>query len=98
MSKNLGKLIEDIVNDAESTQITIFTSHLKIDGSLYSADGKCKDCNDCLLTLENALICRLEDYCVCNEEGCECNDYVCFRYDWFNVNVSEVVGFSVIRA
>lgn len=97
MHKNLLKSLKKIIDDNGTKKITIFTSHLKIDGHVFLAEGKCEECNDSYLTLENALICRLDDYCTCDDNGCECNDYVCFRYDWLNVCIEEITAFSIIQ-
>ncbi len=97
MSKKLLKTIDKIMESSESNKITVFTSHLKIDGNVFKAEGRCDECNDEYLTLENALICRLEDYCACDEDACECNDYICFRYDWLNVSIDDIVAFSIIQ-
>ena len=59
MSKKLLKTLDKIMDSSGSDKITVFTSHLKIDGRIFKAEGKCEECNDDYLTLENALICRL---------------------------------------
>lgn len=97
MSKKLLKTLDKIIESSGSTKITLFTQHLKIDGNVFKAEGRCEECNDDYLTLENALICRLEDYCVCDDDNCECDDYICFRYDWLNVNIDDITAFSIIR-
>ena len=65
-------------------------------GSVYKKDGHCEECHEDILALENALVCRLSDYCTCDEDNCDCDDYVCFRYDWLNVNVDEIVAFTIL--
>lgn len=97
MGKNLLKSIKKIIDDSGSNKITIFTSHLKIDGELFLSEGKCEECHDDFITLENALVCRLSDYCKCDGEKCECNDYVCFKYDWLNISIDNIVAFSIIK-
>lgn len=97
MGKNLIKSIKKIVEDNGTDKITIFTGHLKIDGRIFIPEGKCDECHDDFITLENALICRLEDYCTCDEDDCECNDYVCFRYDWLNVCIEDITAFSIVQ-
>lgn len=96
MSKPVSKAIYKIAEKNESDKIVIFTNHLKIDGNIYKKDGHCEECHEDILALENALVCRLSDYCTCDEDNCECNDYVCFRYDWLNVNVEDIVAFSIV--
>ena len=97
MSKNLLKSMGKIIEESGSNKITIFTGHLKIDGHLFLPEGKCEECHDDFITLEHALICRLSDYCTCNEDSCECNDYICFKYDWLNISISDIVAFSIIK-
>lgn len=97
MSKNLMKSLSKIIEESGTNKITIFTGHLKIDGNVFEPEGRCEECHENYLTLENALICRLDDYCACDDEGCECNDYICFRYDWLNVNINDIVAFSIVK-
>jgi len=97
MSKNLLKSIEKIVESNGSNKITIFTDTLKIDGNLFIPEGKCEECHDNFITLEGALLCRLNDYCTCEQEDCDCDDFVCFKYDWLNIAIDDIVAFSVIN-
>lgn len=97
MSKPISKAIYKIAEKNDAYKIVIFTHYLKIDGELYTNDTKCDECHEEVLPLQNALVCRLKDYCECDEENCDCNDYVCFRYDWLNVNIDEIVAFSIIQ-
>ncbi len=97
MSKHLLKSIKKITEEAGTTSITIFTNHLKIDGMLFLPEGRCEECHDDFITLENALACRLNDYCKCEGDKCECNDYVCFKYDWLNVAIDEIVAYSIVQ-
>lgn len=97
MPKHLIKSIEKIIEESGSNKITIFTNHLKIDGELFLPEGKCEECHDDFITLENALVCRLSDYCKCDGEECKCDDYVCFKYDWLNIAIDKIVTFSIIK-
>ena len=96
MAKNLIKSVEKIIDSSGISKITIFTSHLKIDGNVFRPEGKCEECNDDYITLENALVCRLNDYCTCEDDECKCNDYVCFKYDWLNIAIDKIVSFSIV--
>lgn len=96
MSKNLSDAILNIMKENAAQDIVIFTNHLKIDGTIHEFKGRCADCHDCLISLKDVTVCRLEDYCTCSNDDCECNDYVCFKYDWLNINISEVVAFSIV--
>ena len=93
---NINKTIYEIVKKTGSSRITVYTNHLRIDGYVYQCEGKCKEIADDILTLNDAIVCRLEDYCSCDEDECECNDFVCFKYAWLNVMHSKIVSFTVI--
>ncbi len=97
MQKHLLKSISKIIEESGTNKITIFTSHLKIDGNLFLPDGKCEECHDDFITLENALVCRLSDYCKCDDNECKCNDYVCFKYDWLNIAINKITAFSIVQ-
>ncbi len=97
MSKNLLKSIGKIIEESGTNKITIFTAHLKIDGNLFQPEGRCEECHDDFITLENALVCRLSDYCTCDDDECKCNDYVCFKYDWLNIAIDKIVSFSIVQ-
>ena len=94
---DMKKKIIELVEENNSNQIAIITNYLKIDGSFQHCTPKCKGESEELLALSDVIVCRLKDYCTCDEDTCECNDYVCFKYDWLNINVNQVVGFSVIK-
>lgn len=93
----INKTIYDIVNKSDSARIVIFTEYLKIEGFVYKCNGKCKQIADNILTLNDAIVCRLEDYCSCDEDECTCNDFVCFKYSWLNIMHSQIVAFSIIK-
>ncbi len=97
MSKTLLKSIKKIVESSGSDKLSIFTHSLKIDGTIFMPDGRCEECHDDYITLENATVCRLSDYCTCKDEECDCNDYICFKYDWLNVSTDNIVTFSIIK-
>jgi len=96
MAKSIIKTILKVSEKTGSNRIAVITNHLKINGTLYQENGKCDECHEDILTLTDALICRLSDYCTCDEENCNCNDYVCFKYDWLNINVSKIVAYTII--
>ena len=63
MPKHLIKSIAKIIEESGTNKITIFTGHLKIDGEIFLPEGKCEECHDDFITLENALVCLcLFDY------------------------------------
>lgn len=96
MSKTISKAIKKICEKVGSDKIMIMTNSLKIDGKLYIEDGKCDECHENILTLTDVTICRLKDYCTCDGENCTCDDYICFKYDWLNVNIDKIVLYSVL--
>lgn len=97
MSKPISKAIYKIAQTNSSTRIVLFTQYLKIDGEIILPEKACDQCHEDILTLTNALVCRLKDYCECDGEDCDCHDYVCFRYDWLNVNIDGIVAFSILK-
>ena len=96
MTRPISKSITKTAQKTKSNKITVITNHLKIDGKLLINDGKCELCNDDIVTIQEALVCRLNDYCSCNGEDCQCNDYVCFHYDWLNICVDSIVAYSIL--
>ena len=97
MGKNLMKSLKKIIEDNGTDKIVIFTDTLKIGGRVFLPEGKCEECHDDFIALENALVCRLEDYCTCDDNDCECNDYVCFRYDWLSVCIEHITAYSIVQ-
>ncbi len=93
---NINKTIYEIINKEGSSRITVLTNTLKIDGFVYQCEGKCKQLSDNILTLNDVIVCKLEDYCNCKEDECECNDFVCFKYDWLNILHSQIVSFTIL--
>lgn len=94
--ETINKTIYEIIKKTGSNRITVMTDGLKIDGYVYECDGKCKEVAENILTLNDAIVCRLEDYCSCEEDECECNDFVCFKYRWLNIMHSKIVSFSIL--
>ncbi|MBD5402762.1 hypothetical protein HDR58_08190 [bacterium] len=96
MSKNLGEVINNIMKENSSKKVMIITNHLQIIGTIHEYQNKCHSCHDCLVALKDVRIARLEQICTCNEDGCECNVHIYKEYDWFNVSVNSIVGFSIV--
>ena len=96
MTKPFTKAIKKIAEKTGSNKIVIFTSRLKIDGNIHFEGGKCEECHEDILTLTDALVCRLNDYCTCDDDNCACNDYVCFKYDWLNINTDKITAYSIV--
>lgn len=96
MSKNILKTIKKIAQDNNMSRIVLFTDYLKIEAEIFIPEGKCEECVDDYIPLKDVQVCRISDYCTCEDDNCSCNDYICFRYNWMNVNADDIVAFSVI--
>lgn len=95
--KEIKKRMIELCEVNNTNQISILTAHLKIDGSFEHCLPKCKGESDELIALSDVTVCRINDYCTCDEDTCECNDYVCFKYQWLNVNINKIVAFSILK-
>ena len=96
MSKTLGETINNIMEDNSSNRVLILTNHLHIVGTIHNFDGKCSNCNDCLIALKDVKIARIEDMCSYQSESCECDLGIFVEYKWFNISVNAIVGFSIL--
>ncbi len=96
MAKNLGEVINNIMEENSSNRVLILTNHLQIIGTIHEYHNKCDNCHDCLIGLKDVKIGRIEDICTCNEDGCQCNVNVYKEFDWFNISVHSIIGFSII--
>lgn len=97
MSKNLGETINNIMEENSTNRVLILTNHLQITGRIHEYKEECENCHNCLVTLKNAKIARIEELCNCSENECECHIPYFAEYDWFNINTSSIVGFSIIK-
>lgn len=96
MSKNLGEIINNIMEENATRRVLILTNHLYITGYIHDYHDKCKNCHDCLVALRDVKIARLKDLCTCKTDGCECNLEAFVSYEWFNISTNSIVGFSII--
>lgn len=96
MAKNLGEVINKIMEENSSSTVLILTNQLQIIGTIHEYLGKCENCHDCIIALKNVKIARIKDICTCNEDGCECNLNIFKEFDWFNISVHSIVGFSIL--
>lgn len=96
MSKNLGEVINNIMEENAAKRVLILTNHMQILGTIHDYHGKCENCHDCLVALKDVKIARIEDVCRCREEDCECNLNIYEEYDWFNISTHAIVGFSIL--
>jgi hypothetical protein len=97
MGNHILKSIRKIAEDNDVNSVAIFTNHLKIEGEIFIPEGRCEECLEDYITLKNAEVCRISDYCNCDDENCECNDTLCCQYKWLNLNTKHIVAFSVIK-
>lgn len=95
--KEIKKKIIELCEVNNTNQISILTTNLKIEGNFEHCLPKCKGESDELITLSEAIVCRINDYCTCENDNCECNDYVCFKYQWININSDKIVAFSLLK-
>lgn len=93
--KNLSESINNIMEENSSNRVLILTNHLQIIGTIHEYKNKCENCHDCVISLKHVKIARIEELCDC-EETCECNLHAFKEYDWFNICVDAIVGFSII--
>lgn|SRR5574344_196470 len=96
MSKNLGEVINSIMEENATQRVVILTNHLEIIGTIHDYHEECNNCHDCLVALKNVKIARIEDLCNCGKEECECNIQSFTAYKWFNISTNAIVGFSII--
>lgn len=96
MAKNLGEVINKIMEENSSRRVLFLTNHLYIMGTVHDYYDKCDNCHDCLIALKDVKIAKLDDICTCDEDGCECNVSVFSDYDWFNISAHSIVGFSIL--
>lgn len=97
MSNHVLKSIKKIVENEGISNILIVTSHLKIEGEVLIPEGKCEECIEDYIALKNAEVCRLDEYCNCDDENCHCNDDICCKFEWLNINADKIVAFSVME-
>lgn len=96
MGKNLGEIINNIMEENSSNRVAILTNHLYIIGTIHDYHEKCANCHECLIGLKDVKIANLRDLSRCSQEDCECNSELFASYRWFNINANEIVGFSII--
>lgn len=97
MTKNLGEVINNIMKENSSKEVIILTNQLQIIGQIHEYYDKCPNCHDCLISLKNVKVSRIEELCSCNHERCECDLDAFTEYDWFNICTNSIVGFSIIK-
>lgn len=96
MSKSLGEVINNIMEENSTSRVLILTDKLHIVGTIHDYPNKCKSCHDCLIALKDVKIARIKDLCKCKIEDCECNLDSFIEYKWFNISADAIVGFSIL--
>ncbi len=96
MSKSLGEAINNIMEENSTSRVLILTDRLHIIGTIHDYSNDCVDCHDCLISLKDVKIARIEDHCNCKMEDCECNLEAFMEYKWFNITANSIVGFSIL--
>jgi len=97
MAKNLGEIINKIMEENSTKRVLFLTNHLQILGTIHDYYEKCESCHDCLIALKDVQIARIEEVCGCSSDTCDCNVEVYSHYDWFNISAHAVVGFSILK-
>lgn len=97
MSKNLGEVINNIMEENSTRRVLILTNHLQIIGTIHEYYDKCQNCHDCLISLKDVKIARIEELCNCGRDECECNIQSFTKFKWFNISTNSIVGFSILK-
>jgi len=96
MSKDLGEVINNIMEENAASKVLILTENLHIVGTIHDYYEKCKNCHECLVALKNVQITRIKELANCSEMECECHQEAFAHFDWFNISARAIVGFSII--
>ena len=97
MSKNLGEVINNIMEENSTRRVLILTNHLQIIRTIHEYYDKCQNCHDCLISLKDVKIARIEELCNCGRDECECNIQSFTEFKWFNISTNSIVGFSILK-
>ncbi len=96
MAKNLGEIINNIMEENSTKRVMILTNHMQIFGTIHEYHDKCENCHDCLIALKDVKIARIEDVCNCTQNDCGCDLGTFVEYKWFNISAHAIVGFSIL--
>ncbi|MBQ8458718.1 hypothetical protein IJ541_01295 [bacterium] len=96
MSKNLGEVINNIMEENASNRALILTNTMMIVGTIHNYEDKCKNCHECVISLKDVSISLVNEVCHCSEDECNCNTGAFAHYNWFNINADKIVGFSIL--
>lgn len=98
MGKNLGEVINKIMEENTSNRVMIITEHMYILGTIHDYQDKCQNCHECLISLKDAKIACIKDLSECRKDESECNNDIFTTYRWFNINANSIVGFSILHS
>lgn len=96
MGKNLGEIINHIMEENTTKRVIILTEQLYISGSIHDYHEKCENCHECLIALKDVRIARINALEKCKNSTNNCSEDIFAEYKWFNINADSIVGFSVI--
>ena len=96
MGKNLGEIINNIMEENSSNKVVILTEHMYIIGTIHNYQDKCKNCHECLIALKDVKIACLSDMARSKEDSSECSKDIFTHYRWFNINTNNIAGFSIV--
>ena len=96
MSKSLGEVINNIMEENATNRVLILTDRFHIVGTIHDYADKCQNCHDCLISLKDVKIARIENLCNCKIDECECNLDSFIEYKWFNISTHAIIGFSIL--
>ena len=71
------------------------TENLHIVGTIHDYNDKCQNCHDCLISLKEVRISRINELDRCGDKECDCHDAFA-QYKWFNISTNSVVGFCIL--
>lgn len=96
MGKNLGEILNNIMEENSTKHIVILTEHMYITGMIHDYHENCKNCHDCLIALKDVKIARIKAFEKCNKSENTCSENIFAEFKWFNISSEAIVGFSII--
>ena len=97
MGKNLGEILNNIMEENATSCVEIFTQNLHILGTIHNYHEKCQNCHDCLIALKDVKVGCLKSLLKSETADGQCPNVNYKEYDWFNISTSAVVGFSIVK-
>lgn len=97
MGKNLGEIMNNIMEENASKKALIMTENLHIVGTVHDYENNCKNCHDCIISLKDVRISRISELSRCADSDCTCHEAFA-QYRWFNISTNAIVGFSILNS